>query len=325
MFNNTNGGYSLSDIAAVTHGGYGYGNNGILPVLANTGFGNGFGGGDGFWLIALFALFALGGWGGFGGFGGWGGMNGLGFGMGMMDNLMMWPWMMTQNTDNIVQNGFNTQALGNQLSGIQSSVTSGFGDTALGIAGINQNICQTGNGITAAVTNGFAQSEVADNARQIANMQQAFNAQTATTAAINGVQNSLADCCCENRLGLANLNSTILSENCADRAAISDGIRDLLTATTANTQRILDTLCQDKIDAKNEKIAELQNQVNMQNLAASQAAQTATLVADNTAQTQYIVNRVAPYPIPAYQVGNPYGFPYYYNGGYGCGYNNLVA
>jgi hypothetical protein len=43
----------------------------------------------------------------------------------------------------------------------------------------------------------------------------------------------------------------------------------------------------------------------MQNLAASQVAQTAALVADNTAQTQYIVNRVAPYPIPSYTVANP--------------------
>ena len=32
---------------------------------------------------------------------------------------------------------------------------------------------------------------------------------------------------------------------------------------------------------------------------------TAQLIADNTAQTQYIVNRVAPYPIPAYTVANP--------------------
>lgn len=37
----------------------------------------------------------------------------------------------------------------------------------------------------------------------------------------------------------------------------------------------------------------------------SQTAQTAALIADNTAQTQYIVNRVAPYPIPAYTVANP--------------------
>ena len=143
MFNN-NGGYSLSDLAAVTgrDGGWGFG-------------------GDGAWLIVLFLLFAFNGWGGMG-FGGFGG----GFGGGVLGSeLMMWPWMMTQNTDNIVQNGFNTQAISSQLQGLQSSVTSGFGDTALGIAGINQNICSTGNGITAAVNNGFASAEVANNAR----------------------------------------------------------------------------------------------------------------------------------------------------------------
>ena len=49
----------------------------------------------------------------------------------------------------------------------------------------------------------------------------------------------------------------------------------------------------------------LQNQINIATMQASQTAQTAALIADNTAQTQYIVNRVAPYPIPAYTVANP--------------------
>jgi len=82
MFNNSNGGYSLADLAAVTNGG---GNN--------WGFG-----GDGAWLIILFLLFAFNGWGGMG-FGGFGGN----FGAGVLGSeYMMWPWMMTQNTDNIV-------------------------------------------------------------------------------------------------------------------------------------------------------------------------------------------------------------------------------
>ena len=302
MFNN-NGGYSLSDLAAVTGGN-------------NFGFG-----GDGAWLIVLFLLFAFNGWGGMG-FGGFGG----GFGGGVLGSeLMMWPWMMTQNTDNIVQNGFNTQAISSQLQGLQSSVTSGFGDTALGIAGINQNICSTGNGITAAVNNGFASAEVANNARQIANMQQAFNAQTAVTAGMNDIASNLQNCCCENRANIADLKYTVATENCADRAALDSALRDVLTASNANTQKILDMMCQDKIDAKNEKIVELQNQIAMKDLAASQAAQTAQLIADNTAQTQYLVNRVAPYPIPAYPVSSPY-VSYYANGlGCGCGYNNLVA
>ena len=68
------------------------------------------------------------------------------------------------------------------------------------------------------------------------------------------------------------MQDRFLAENCADRAAISDGIRDILVSQNANTQRILDTMCQDKIDAKNEKIADLERQLTMANLAASQGA-----------------------------------------------------
>lgn len=121
-------------------------------------------------------------------------------------------------------------------------------------------------------------------------------------------------------MATANLGALVQRENCADREALSNGIRDIITSQTAGTQRIIDQLCQDKIDAKNEKIVELQNQVTMRDLAASQAAQTAALVADNTAQTQYIVNRVAPYPIPAFPVGNPYGYNGW-NGGCGGNWN----
>lgn len=288
--------------------GYGYGGGGY----GNGGFGFG---GDGLWGGLLLGLLfgGLGGWGGFGGFGGgWGMMNG----MWGMDGAFPWILASNANNQNATQDGFNQAATANALGNLSTAVTSGFGDVQLGIAGVNQNICQTGAGITAAVTNGFAQAEIADNARQIANMQQAFNSQTAVTGAINGVSTQLADCCCENRLATANLSALVQSENCADREALSNGIRDIISNQTAGVQRILDVMCQDKIDAKNEKIQELQTQVTMQNLAASQAAQTAALVADNTAQTQYIVNRVAPYPIPAYPVANPYGC------GNGFGFNN---
>ena len=66
-------------------------------------------------------------------------------------------------------------------------------------------------------------------------------------------------------------------------------------------------MCQQEIDAYKRENESLRQQINMQNLAASQVAQTAQLIADNTAQTQYIVNRVAPYPVPAYTVPNPFG------------------
>lgn len=238
----------------------------VQPTGMGGGFGDGFG--SGWWIILLFILLGNGGWGMGGGFGGDG----------------LYPWM--NNSQNI-NSGFRDQMLGTQINGIQNAITSGFGD-------MQTALCGGFAGVNAAVANGFAQSEIAANARQMADMQQSF-----------AMQSALQNCCCENRSGLADLKYTIATENCADRAALSDGIRDLLAATQAQTQTILDKMCQQEIDNLKAQNIALQNQVNMQNLAASQAAQTAALVADNTAQTQYIVNRVAPYPIPSYTVANP--------------------
>lgn len=134
---------------------------------------------------------------------------------------------------------------------------------------------------------GFAAAEQAAAARQMATQQQ------------------LSSCCCENRLGLSNLVNTIQSEGSADRAALAGGIRDLLEAQTASTQRILDQLCNDKIDAKNDEIANLRQQINMMSLSASQNAQTAALLADNAAQTNALEQYLAPTPRPAYVVQNP--------------------
>lgn len=212
---------------------------------------------------------------------GWGG-NGFGNGFGNCGAM---------NVGNDVQRGFDQSAVMNGLTGINSAITSGF-----------------------------ANAETADSARQMANMQQSFATQTAISSGINTLASQLANCCCENRLATANLNSTILAENCADRAAVSDALRDVMVNQNANTQRILDMMCQDKIDAKNEKIAELQNQITMANLAASQNAQTAQIMADNAAQTAALEHYLNPTPIPAYVVQNPNCCGNYYNG-YGCGCN----
>ncbi len=207
----------------------------------------------------------------FGGNNGWwiilfilllGGWNNGGFG-GFGGNGAM-PFLVN-NTNNDVQRGFDQSAI---------------------IGGLND--------IKTAVSTGFSNAEIAENARQLAYTNQMF-----------GLQSQFANCCCENRLGLANLNSTILSENCADRAAISDGIRDVITNQNSNTQRIIDQLCQDKIDAKNERIADLERQLTMANLAASQGAQTAQILADNARQTSALEQYLNPTPIPAYVVANP--------------------
>lgn len=241
-------------------------------LVQPSGFGGngGFGFGDnGFWIILLFIL--LGGWGN--------GFGGAGFGG---DGL--YPWM--NNSQNI-NDGFRDQMMNTQINGIQNAVTSGFGD-------VQTALCGGFAAVNAAVANGFAQNEIANNARQIADMQQNFAAQTATLQGFNGIQSQLAQCCCDNRLATCQTQNIVQTEGAATRLAIQE-----------QTQAILDKMCQQEIDTLKTQNLALQNQVNMQALAASQAAQTAALVADNTAQTQYIVNRIAPYPIPAYTVANP--------------------
>ena len=155
-------------------------------------------------------------------------------------------------------------------------------------------LCNGFANVTAAVTNGFANAETAATARQMANMQQMF-----------GLSQQFADCCCENRLGLANLGADIAREACSDRQAVSDGVRDILANQTASVQRILDQMCQDKIDQKNEQIAQLRQEIALKDLAASQNLQTAQLVADNAAQTAALEQYLAPVPRPAYVVQNP--------------------
>jgi len=135
-----------------------------------------------------------------------------------------------------------------------------------------------------------------------------------------GLNTSFLNCCCENRLGVADLKSTIISENCADREALSNGIRDIIASNTASTQRILDQLCQDKIDAKNEKISDLQREILMKDLQASQVAQTADIRANNAVVANQLVSELRSCPIPAQPVyGNTPIFTCNGNGGCGCG------
>ena len=160
---------------------------------------------------------------------------------------------------------------------------------------------------------------------------QTLNAnQNANTSAMNQLAMNLQNCCCENRAGLADLKYTVATENCADRQAISDGLRDVIANNTANTtalaqainngiQSIKDDLCQDRLDAERRANAELRTQLNMANLAASQTAQTAQIIQDNNAQTANLIRAINPSPVPSYQVPNPYTGCCGNQGYYGCG------
>jgi len=186
-----------------------------------------------------------------------------------------------------MQRGFDQQATSAGIAALQSQVGNGFADAAVARCNAQTSLLQ------------------------------AMNAnQNATNQGMNTLAMSLQNCCCENRAGLADLKYTVATENCADRQAISDGLRDLMAQNTANTnaivqsqnqgfQSVLDKLCQLEIDGLKSANEQLRTQLNMANLAASQTAQTAQLIQDNNAQTANLLQRLNPNPVPAYVVQNP--------------------
>lgn len=242
-----NGSDMVMPVAPLYGGGYGSGG----------GFGNSGFGGDWGWIILLLLI----GWGN----NGWGG-NGFGGGVGgfAADGAMLYPWM---NQVETVNDGFRDQMLNTSVTSIRDS-----------IGNLSTQLCNCCSDVQMSLANGFAGVEQGANARQIANMQTAFGLQTAVNQGFNSLGSQFADCCCENRLGLADLKYTVATENCADRAAISDGIRDVIANQTAGVQRILDQMCSDKIDAKNDEIAQLRQELLYSRGQASQVVQNSAII-----------------------------------------------
>jgi len=271
----------------------------VAPAYAGNNGGL-FGGGDS-WLGILFLIALCNGGFGFGGFGGgWGAMgmmNGM-YGMGID---YLYPWL---NNSEHISDGFRDQQLNTQVGNIQNAITSGFGDvqTALcgGFAGVNASI----NG----AQNALAQQMYSN---QIADLERSFAAQTANTQGLTNLSAQLANCCCENRSATNDVKYTIATEACNTRAA-----------NTANTQAILDKLCQLELDGLKQDNANLRTQLNMANLAASQTAQTAQILAGQTAEVDALYNRLSNCPVPSTPV---YGrqpiftCPQSTNSGCGCG------
>ena len=257
------------------------------------GFGGGFGN-DGWWVILLFLLLI--------GNNGWGnnGVGNCGNGGGL------YPWM---NQSNQINDGFRDQMLNTTVNGIQQ-----------GANNLSAQLCNCCGDVQMALANGFAGVEQGANARQIANMQTAFAAQTAQAQGFNNVQAQLAQCCCDNRLATQQLQAVVQQENCADRAAVADGIRDIIVNQTANTQRILDQICADKIEQKNDTIAQLRQELLYARGQASQDVQTAAIRAGQATTANQLIAEMRACPVPSMPV---YGmtpiFSCNNNNGCGCG------
>ena len=265
----------------------------------NGGLGSCFGG-DSWWILLLFILLGNGGF-GFGGFGN----------MGMIGS-EMYPWM---NQANLTNSGFQNQMLNDNVTSIRDGISSIGTQLCGGFGNVQNSLCNGFAGVNATINGGFANAETAANARQMANMQQAFASQTAITDNMNSIAMGLQNCCCENRAGLADVKYTIATENCADRQAISDGIRDILTATQNQTTAILNQLCADKIEQKNDTIAQLRSELLYARGQASQDVQTAAIQAGQRMLANEVEQYVAPRAIPAYMVQNPNCC---YQNGYSC-------
>lgn len=197
-----------------------------------------------------------------------------------------------------MQRGFDQQATQASLSSLQAQVGNGFADAALAT-------CQ-GNANTVAAITG---AKDAINGTLYTN-------QNATNQQMNSLAMALQNCCCENRAATADLKYTVATEACADRAAVTNGIRDVIANNTANTQALLDgqrqgfqsvmdKLCQLELDGFKTKVAEQAAEIASLKGAISQTAQTAALIQNNEAQTANLLQRLNPNPVPAYMVQNP--------------------
>ena len=206
-------------------------------------------------------------------------------------------------------NGNNTGYGAIPYAMMGGNVQSGF-DQAAVMAGIN--------GITSGIATGFANAEVSRCNGQTNILQALNNNQTNLMTQLNNIAMNQQNCCCENRAAVADLKYTVATEACNDRAAVTEALTSVTAQNNLNTQKILDKLCQQEIDALKTENANLQTQLNLANLAASQGQQTATILADNAMQTARLLPQA---PIPAYVVPNPNccGNQGYYNYGCGCG------
>ena len=255
----------------------------VMPVAPMYGGAYGGNGGFGWGWIILLLLIAGGGW----GFGNGFGVNAAN----AADEAMLYPWM---NQAEVTSNGFRDQMLNNNVSSIRD-----------GVSNLATQLCNSSSDIQMSLANGFAGVEQGANARQIANMQQAFAAQTAMSQGFNGLQSQFSDCCCENRLGLADLKYTVATENCADRTQSMQNTRDIIDAQNRGTQAILDKLCALELDGVKGQLAQaqrdnvgLQNQLNMAALRESQTAQNAFISQGFANEVDALYNRLNTCPVP---------------------------
>ena len=240
-------------------------------------------------------------------FGGFGGANG--------EMAYMYPWIANgqQEIMTNTNNGFDTLHLSNQLEGNRDAINS-----------LQLQLCGCCNDMQQTVSNGFYNAEIAAANRQMANMNQNFNNQISTLQGFNGLQKSLDTCCCENRLATCQTQNIVQNEGNQTRFADANNTRDIITNATANTQAILDKLCQLELDAKQDKINDLERQNLMLSLDKSQTAQNAFIAQGFANEVDQLYNRLSNCPVPSTPVYGRTPIFTCNNNGCGCGANQFI-
>ncbi|MBO4732995.1 MAG: hypothetical protein J5662_00820, partial [Clostridia bacterium] len=186
----------------------------VAPAYNYGGNAGGMFGGDSWaWIILLLLL----GWGN----NGWGGNRGGVGGYGGGD--VLYPWM---NQADITTSGFQNQLLNDNVTSIRD-----------GVFGLSTQLCNCCADTNAAITGAQNALSAQMYGNTIADLERSFASQTAVTGGLNNISAQLAQCCCDNRAATQDLKYTLATEACATRAN-----------STANTQAILDKLCQLELD-----------------------------------------------------------------------------
>lgn len=234
----------------------------IAAVTGNNGRNNdGFFGGEGLWAIILvLALFGRGGLFG-GGYGAGNGYSGGGSSS-----------CCAPATCADLQRGFDNQAVINKLNGLENGLCS---------SGYDQ-LAQSNNIMNAIQQGNFGLQQAVNNA-SVANMQDT-----------NTISRQLADCCCENRAAIKDVQYTAALNNNAVLQAINTQTQTIVQNDNANYRALHDELVSYQMQQKDDVIAELRSQVQALNLGVSQRN-----------QNDYLIDRLQPCARPAYFVPNP--------------------
>ena len=276
-------------VELATNNGNGFYPYPVYPTMSGNG-GFGFGGDGALWLIVLLALI----WGNNGNNGGFFGNNGF-------DNGYAWLSNGQKEIMNNTNNGFDTLHLSNQLEGNRDAIN-----------GISNQICSSTADVVSSINSGFYGAEISANNREMNRTNQMFD-----------LQSQLAQCCCENRLATCQTQNIVQNEGNQTRFADANNTRDIITNATSNTQAILDKLCQLELDAKNDKIGDLQREILMKDLQASQIAQNSFIAQGFANEVDQLYNRLSNCPVPSTPV---YGRTPIFtcNNGCGCGANQFI-